>query len=267
MKRKHPYKKRRPGGWEAAGTSWENVSGWYRGYLAGKDTVQAEVIFPGALRLLDPKDGEKILDVACGEGSFARMIARTRGVKIVGVDAAPSLVAMASRRAPSNAEFLVGDVLKIGSAFSPASFEAAACILAVQNMDPIVPLFTGIARALKPSGRLVLVMNHPAFRVPRQSGWGWDEERKLQYRRVDRYLSSFAAPIQAHPGSAPGVTTVSYHRPLQAYVAALAAAGFVVETLEEWVSHKTSDSGPRAKAENTARREIPMFLALRAKKR
>jgi hypothetical protein len=36
--------------------------------------------------------------------------------------------------------------------------------------------------------------------------------------------------------------------------------------MEEWPSHKQSTSGPRAPAENTARKEIPMFLALRAVK-
>jgi hypothetical protein len=40
----------------------------------------------------------------------------------------------------------------------------------------------------------------------------------------------------------------------------------LIDALEEWPSHKTSTSGPRAAAENTARKEIPMFLALRAVK-
>ena len=40
----------------------------------------------------------------------------------------------------------------------------------------------------------------------------------------------------------------------------------MVDALEEWTSHKTSDSDPRAAAENAARKEIPLFLALRAVK-
>jgi hypothetical protein len=36
--------------------------------------------------------------------------------------------------------------------------------------------------------------------------------------------------------------------------------------MEEWTSHKVSDSGPRAPAENKARQEIPMFMAVRAVK-
>jgi hypothetical protein len=40
----------------------------------------------------------------------------------------------------------------------------------------------------------------------------------------------------------------------------------LVESLEEWPSHKNSNSGPRAAAENTARKEIPLFMAIRAVK-
>ena len=39
-----------------------------------------------------------------------------------------------------------------------------------------------------------------------------------------------------------------------------------MEGKEEGPSHKTSQPGPRAAAENTARKEIPMFMAIRAVK-
>jgi hypothetical protein len=41
-------------------------------------------------------------------------------------------------------------------------------------------------------------------------------------------------------------------------------AGMLVDSIEESPSHRTSTSGPRATAENTARKEIPMFMAIRA---
>ena len=45
----------------------------------------------------------------------------------------------------------------------------------------------------------------------------------------------------------------------------LSNAGFAVDGLEEWISNKKSRPGKRAKAENRSRKEIPLFLALRAK--
>ncbi len=64
----------------------------------------------------------------------------------------------------------------------------------------------------------------------------------------------------------PPVVTLTYHRPIEAYVQACARAGLLVDALEEWASTRHSEPGPRATEENRARREIPMFLALRAVK-
>lgn len=229
--------------------------------------MQEAVVFPGAERLLAPATGKRYLDIACGEGAFTRLVARKPGIAVSGFDIAPSLVERAKTRAPKNAEYLVADARAFATRYSPASFDGASCLLAIQNIDEIEPVFRDASKVLKPGARFVIVMNHPAFRQLRQSGWGWDENRKLQYRRVDKYLGSYDVPVQAHPGSKPGVVTHTFHRPLQSYVQALAKNGFVLENLEEWTSHKTSDSGPKARAENIARNEIPMFLALVALKK
>jgi hypothetical protein len=68
-----------------------------------------------------------------------------------------------------------------------------------------------------------------------------------------------------NPGAKPGeskLTTISFHRPLQAYVKALHAAGFAISRLEEWTSHKKSEKGPRQDSENKSRKEIPLFMCL-----
>ncbi len=109
-------------------------------------------------------------------------------------------------------------------------------------------------------------MMHPCFRSPKETRWGWDEKEGVQFRRVDRYLLPRKTPIVAHPGRTPDVYTWTFHKPLEAYVRAARNAGLLIDALEEWPSHKTSTSGPRAAAENAARKEIQMFLALRALK-
>jgi len=58
--------------------------------------------------------------------------------------------------------------------------------------------------------------------------------------------------------------TWTYHRPIQAYVNGLAEAGLWTNALEEWPSPRVSQPGPTARAENRARAEFPLFLALRA---
>ena len=97
-----------------------------------------------------------------------------------------------------------------------------------------------------------------------------DEVPWRQYRRVDGYLSPAPVRIVANPGEVASgrdaVETWSFHRPIQSYVKACAGAGLLIDRLEEWPSLRVSTSGPRAEEENRARREIPMFLGVRAVK-
>lgn len=246
--------------------SWEQVASWYDAVAADQGTeYHRAVILPGLLRLLQLQKGEQALDLGCGQGAVSRALSRA-GAEVTGVDLSPRLIAMAKRRFASGIRYLVGDAHGLG--FLPdASFDALVCVLVLQNMEPLASVFAECARLLRPGGRLVAVLSHPAFRIPRQSGWVWEVKRRLLYRRVDGYLSERKIPIDMRPFKRPEQEiTWTYHRPLQAYVNGLAAAGLVIDVLEEWPSHKVSEPGPRAHAENRARAEFPLFLALRARR-
>ena len=250
---------------QASKTGWEQVSDWYGGHMAENDSLLNTVVYPGVLKLLAPEKGKQYLDIACGEGAFTRLLVKS-GVRTFGFDASPSLIERAQRLAPTNAKYAIGDATRFSKLCQGLKFDGAACLMAIQNIDPIAPVFHDAATVLAPGAPFVLVMNHPSFRIPRQSAWGFEEVRQIQYRRVDMYMSMLKIPILAHPGADRSIKTVSYHRPLSSYINALGANGFAVTALEEWTSNRVSDSGPKAKAENRARAEFPMFLALRAVK-
>jgi len=80
-------------------------------------------------------------------------------------------------------------------------------------------------------------------------------------------MSESKVEIEMNPSKRDTKTTISFHRPLQYYFKTLANSGFVVARLEEWLSHRESESGPRKKAEDRARKEIPMFLFLEVLRR
>lgn len=249
-----------------AAAGWEGVALWYREHLREEGSLLRSVVYPRALRLLAPVRGKQYLDIACGEGTFAAMVA-ARGADVMGVDAAPSLIRAAERKRIARAKFLVADARACAPRVGAEPFAGATCLLAIANIEPFVSVFTEAAVALAPGAPFVLVLAHPCFRIPRQSGWGWDEARGLQYRRVDRYATPLAIPVAVRPGVAPGAVTTTYHRPLAAYVAALAEAGFVIAAIEEWASDRVSDRGSRQRAEDRSRAEIPVFLAIRAERR
>jgi SAM-dependent methyltransferase len=141
-------------------------------------------------------------------------------------------------------------------------FDAVVFLLSIQDMQPLDDVVRSASQVLRKSGRLVILMLHPCFRVPRQSGWGWDEGRKLTYRRVDRYLTSLPVPMKTYPGQR-GVT-LSFHRPLALYINTLAKNGLLIEQIREIAADKIDQ--PSVKADHRARAEIPLFLGLRARK-
>lgn len=245
-------------------TSWESVEHWYSSCVGEKGHYyHRSVILPGTLRLLRVQNSSSfsILDMGCGPGVLARSLPTS--CIYYGVDVSPSLIAKAKNS--TGTTFFVADATK-DLPFEKRDFDYVAFILSLQNMENPEEALSQAALRLKKGGRLLLVLNHPCFRIPRQSSWGVDEKNQLVYRRINRYLSPLKIPIQMHPGRNEGTTTFSFHRSLSSYMDLLFSKGFVVTALEEWTSDKQSE-GTHARRENRARAEIPLFLALLAESR
>ncbi len=148
-------------------------------------------------------------------------------------------------------------------------FDAGICILALQNIKNLSVAVSEMSRVLKPGGRLVLVLNHPTFRVPGVSAWGFDPEKSVQFRRIDGYMSEISQEVDMTQGEKDPKKkkyTWSFHHPLQVYFKAFNKSGLVVTRLEEWISHKTSDKGSRKIAEDKSRKEISLFMCLELRK-
>lgn len=241
-------------------TSWGKEADWYQDLLAQEGTYQTEVILPNLLRVMGIKKNQTVLELGSGTGFFARAFAKA-GAKVTGVELGAELVAKAKSITKPAVAYQVSSAESIPF-IKDASVDTIAIILALQNMEKVHEVLKECARVLKPGGKLCVVLNHPAFRIPQASGWGWDEQKKVQYRRVDRYLSEMKLPIQMHPGSDPSAVTWSFHRPLQLYFKLFAKNALAVVRLEEWTSHTKTPHGPRAEAENRARVEFPMFMCL-----
>lgn len=244
-------------------TDWDNISVWYEGYLQGEDTYQTKVIAPNLLRMLEVKKGESVLDLACGEGFFSRLVADS-GAVVTGADLSKELISKAQSKS-KDITFLVSPAHD--TKIKKETFDKIFTVLAFENIKNIDEVVSEIKRVLKVGGQFFLVMLHPAFRIPQHSDWGFDTKKDLQYRRVDKYLSEIKIDIKLNPHKGNGKTSsITFHRPLQWYMKLFKKHGFALIGLEEWISHKKSQNGPRAKAEDSARKELPMFIALEFKK-
>lgn len=247
-------------------TSWEDVSTWYDSLTSEEGHYYHQnLIIPYLLKLLELKKDSSLLDLACGQGVLERALPHE--VTYVGVDLSPHLIAQAKKWIKrKNAHFYVGDITK-PLPLKKQTFTHATCILAIQNIHDPYLVFKEAHPYLEEGALFVIVMNHPCFRIPRQSSWGIDEEKKLQYRRIDAYMSPLKIPIKAHPSQKEkSQQSLSFHFPLSTYLNFLYKAGFHTLGMEEWTSPKIS-TGKKARMENRARLEFPLFLALIAEKR
>jgi ubiquinone/menaquinone biosynthesis C-methylase UbiE len=249
---------------ESSSTSWEPVEKWYHAAVGETGHYyHKQVIIPNLLALIGLTSGQgpssdALLDLGCGQGILARHLPET--LPYTGIDISPALI-KAAKQADKNSRhhYIVGDVTK-PLPLKEQKFSLATLVLALQNIEYPDRTFKHLAAHMVKGGRLFLVLNHPCFRIPRQSSWQVDKDKKIQYRRIDHYMSGMKIPIQAHPSKGGhSAQTLTFHHPLSAYTRWLQEAGFAIAVIEEWCSDKVS-TGAAAKMENRSRNEFPLFL-------
>ncbi len=246
-------------------TSWNKVASWYDELLKKDDSYQAKVILPNLLRILSLKKGERVYDLACGQGYFSNVFAH-EGSNVVASDLSKKLIETAKKENKEKVLFYITPAHR-AQFLKDNSTDTVVIVLAIQNIENVGEVFAECSRVLKKDGRMVIVLNHPAFRVPQASDWYF--ENGVQSRIVSKYLSESKISIDMTPGeknSKKKISTISFHRSLQYYVKLLAKNSFAITRLEEWISHKQSGIGPRQIAEDKARKEIPMFMCVEVKK-
>jgi ubiquinone/menaquinone biosynthesis C-methylase UbiE len=261
-KRRKHYIKKQP---SQRTRGWEYVSKWYDGMVGESGSIHHEYIIPIVMKNLSLRTGGDVLDLGCGQGVLAPYV-RKAGGNYTGIDISPSLIKHAMNRHKNDGTFLVGDVhsLKKQKEIDGGSFDSAVFLLSLQDMRYPRRAIDSAVWALKPGGVLVMLLTHPAFRIPRQSGWGYDEKRKLLYRRVDSYLSPLDVPLRKDRKTNRTLTR-SFHRPLSEYMTTLIKNDMIVTSFEE-IPTQVKTGTMITKAEERALSEIPLFLEISARK-
>jgi ubiquinone/menaquinone biosynthesis C-methylase UbiE len=243
-------------------TSWEPVSNWYD-QIVSKDGhyYHQEVIFPFLQEYVfkDLKKETSVLELACGQGVLERKLKKEH--QYVGLDLSKGLLKAAEKEKISESHrFIEQDVT---APFSLNQlFDVGFIILALQNFKNPEGAILNLSQHIKVQGRVILVLNHPIFRIPRQSSWGVDEAKKIQFRRVDRYMTPMEIPIAMQPSKGQESSqTFSYHHPLSFFSKLFQEHGFCINRIEELCSNKKSEGGAK-KMEDRARSEFPLFMVI-----
>jgi ubiquinone/menaquinone biosynthesis C-methylase UbiE len=103
---------------------------------------------------LDPRPGDRILDVGCGDGFYDAEIAR-RGSRVVGIDINGKRLAVAEKRHASDRVALhFMDAQEM--AFEDESFDKVVSFCVIEHFEHDERVLAHVRRVLKPGGRLFL---------------------------------------------------------------------------------------------------------------
>ena len=116
-------------------------------------------------------DGGLVLDVATGEGGFARLLAARLGSydRIMAIDTnAPALLAARGNARPGGQALARADAERL--AFCSAAFDTAAIAFSLHHLARPARVLLEMMRVLKPGGRLVIAEMHASARtVPQRT--------------------------------------------------------------------------------------------------
>ncbi|HEY2428755.1 MAG TPA: methyltransferase domain-containing protein [Acidimicrobiales bacterium] len=154
--------------------------------------------------LLDPRPGERILDLGCGDGALTAAIV-ARGATVVGVDSSDAMVAAARARG-IDARLADGAALPF-----TAEFDAVFSNAALHWMPDADRVAASVAAALRPGGRFVGEFG------------GHGNVAAMGVALVAALRAAGVGGLDQHPWYYP---SADEHR------SRLEAAGFVVESIE-----------------------------------
>jgi 2-polyprenyl-3-methyl-5-hydroxy-6-metoxy-1,4-benzoquinol methylase len=219
--------------WERNALFWDSKMG------EGNDFVNM-LIWPATEKMLAPGQGERILDVACGNGLTSRRLAEV-GANVTAFDFSEAMIEIARNRPATvkgSIEYSVLDATdyKALAALGHNSFDAALCNMALFDIADIRPLFLVLANLLRPHGRFVFSIIHPCFNNPSSVHMGELEDRGGELVttysvKVSRYMTSYSQPGLAISGQP--TPHLYFHRPLGEVLRAGFEAGFTLDGFEE----------------------------------
>ena len=247
-------------GWEAGAEFFD------RRWGDQGDEFHVELFGPAAERLLGLAPGASVLELACGNGAFARRLGRA-GMTVLATDLSPRLIDFAQRRTETIADQAVDVTYRVVDAtderaiveLSDEPFDAAVCVMGVMSMPLLRPMFGGVRRALKPRGAFVVVTLHPAYATAANKFVQAEDEEQPHGLTITRYLSRYVTH---------GVTNVQqkekqiyFHRPLGELLQDAFSCGLALDGIEELAASPQPIG--ESKLMWNVLPELPMAIALR----
>jgi ubiquinone/menaquinone biosynthesis C-methylase UbiE len=182
---------------------------------------------PAVLEMCRPLAGARVLDLGCGEGYCARILKRSGAGEVLGIDVSSAMIEAAvreERRAPLGIQYQRGDAEHLAG-IADGSFDIVLAMFLFNYLtsDSMATCMKEIVRVLRPAGRFVFAVPHPALAFMREPAPPFYFEVPSRDYFETRNLR-FAGKIWKRDGAALEVQLV--HKTLGDYFNALRGAGF-----------------------------------------
>ncbi len=136
-----------------------DVAAMFDGVARGYDRTNAVLSVGNAalwriatVRAVDPKSGERVLDIAAGTGTSSAALAKS-GAEVIALDFSPGMVEEGRKRHP-DLTFVQGDAMKLP--FADGEFDAVTMSFGLRNVQKPQVAIAEMRRVLKPGGRIVI---------------------------------------------------------------------------------------------------------------
>jgi ubiquinone/menaquinone biosynthesis C-methylase UbiE len=243
--------------------TYDDIAEWYDEWI-GTHAMREDPYFPAVEALMGDVGGQRICDLACGQGRVARHLA-SLGASVVGVDISAKLLEIARRHEesdPRGITYVHADVRSLGDDELMGKFGGVACYMALMDIADLTPTFASVARILRPAGWFVFSILHPCFHTSQS---GEIETTEGAARTIRRYFVEGYWRSETRPG--PPGRIGAYHRTLSTYINALGDAGLHLERVcEPQGVPDAADSPSLSGVTRPVWREVPAVLVVRCRK-
>ena len=143
-------------------------------------------------RLAGPLEGKRVLDLACGEGHYTRLLKEAGAAEVLGVDISEAMLELAEaseRRTPLGCRFQLADVAELALAESFDLVVGVYLLNYAADKQQLGALCHAIARHLSPGGRFIGL----------NSNMGLDPRRYGDYQKYGLRLSSAPDRLEGDP--------------------------------------------------------------------
>ncbi|MCU1589284.1 MAG: ubiquinone/menaquinone biosynthesis methyltransferase [Frankiales bacterium] len=136
---------------------------------------------------LDPRPGQRVLDVAAGTGTSSAALARS-GADVVGCDFSLGMLRIGKAVERRGVELVAGDALRLP--FADASYDAVTISFGLRNTSDVDRTLRELLRVTKPGGVLVVCeFSHPT----------WAPFRTVYVEYLMRLLPAVARRVSSDP--------------------------------------------------------------------